>query len=273
MEISSSLNLHNNLKCSVCDNYLNIPPVLTSEDGKVNKCGRCNLKGPYLTNRNSLYESIGSKLNFPCINEQCKERLSWFEVERHEKSCPHRKIPCPFWACRDKDIQMNALNDISHFQTEHPGIMCNDKLTIDLNGIKRHNSFMKVLTVDSLPYLIIVHAVGTGERIWIGVFNFDTTRKDYQIKLYSGKQLRKCIIYKEPVTLYDENEQCLYCLQNLCSIETHKYSKNYSETQKEKFKFYTKVDVLCTKNVLLSEDMHFEISIVPPEVQVPNGTA
>lgn len=266
-----TLNLHHHLKCNVCKNYLNVPPVLTSEDGQINKCGRCNLKGPLLTNRNSLYESIGSKLSFPCINEECKERVSWSEVERHEKSCPYRKVPCPFWACRDKDIKVNILNDPSHFKTEHPGILCDGKVDINLANIRRHQSLMKLLTVDGLPYLVIVHAVGTGERIWIGAFNFDSNQKNYQIKVYSGKKMQKCITYEQPVILYDENKQCLYCLQNLCDAESHKFSKRYSETQKEKFKFYTKIDVLCAKNVLLSENMFFEISITSAE-KVRNGT-
>ncbi|KAJ8924985.1 hypothetical protein NQ315_001150 [Exocentrus adspersus] len=267
MEVSKQpLNLHHSLKCSVCKNYLNVSPVLTSEDGKINKCGRCNLRGPQLTNRNSLYESIGSKLSFPCINEDCKQRLSWHEVQRHEKSCAYRKICCPFWACRDKNIAMNLLSDAGHFKKEHPGILCEGKAALSLEDIKKHQSFMRLLTVDGLPYLVIIHALGTGERIWIAVFNFDSSQKSYQIKLYSDDKMRKCVIYKEPVVLYDENQHCLYCLQNLCNVETHRYSKRYPEAQKEKFKFYTKIDVLCTKNVLLSEEMRFEIRIVPGDV-------
>ncbi|KAJ8970574.1 hypothetical protein NQ314_001098 [Rhamnusium bicolor] len=191
MDISGEFTTHRSLKCSVCKNFLNIAPVLTSEDGKINKCGRCNLKGPQLTNRNSLYEAIGAKLSFPCIYEQCKERLTWSEVARHEKSCKYRKITCPFWVCRDKNIEMNLLNDTSHFQSEHPGTVNSGTLTLNLTNIKHLQSFMKLLIVENVPYLVIIHTVGTGDRIWIGVFNFDSDFHDYQIKLYANKQLKK----------------------------------------------------------------------------------
>ncbi|KAJ8954030.1 hypothetical protein NQ318_004323 [Aromia moschata] len=261
------LTSHKSLKCSVCKNYLNIAPILTSEDGKTNKCGRCVLKGPNLTNRNSLYEAIGEKLSFPCIHENCAERLTWNQVEKHEKSCKYRKIVCPFWVCRDKNIEMNMSNDTNHFESEHPGTVQRGLITLSLANVAQLQSMMRLLIVDELPYFVLIHTVGTGERIYIGVFNFDSAQREYQVQLFADKEKRKCITYKENVRLYDESRHCLYCLQNLCTLETHKYSKRRPEKQKEKFNFYTKIDVRCTKNVLLSEKMWFEIGIVP----VQNG--
>ncbi|KAJ8975899.1 hypothetical protein NQ317_011370 [Molorchus minor] len=253
MDISNEITSSKSLKCSVCNNYLNIAPILTSEDGNINKCGRCTLKGPYLTNRNSLYESIGEKLSFPCVYGNCDTRLAWHQVENHEKS--------------EKNIQINIANDTSHFETEHPGTVHRGIINLTLVNVMHLQSLMKLLIVDNVSYFVIIHTLGTGDRIYIGVFNFDNDIHDYEIKLSSDKQHKKCITYKERVQLYDENRQCLYCLQNLCTMETHVYSKNYPEKQREKFRFYTKIDVLCMKNVLLSDTVSFEISVVPVEIQ------
>lgn len=260
MDIENAQSL--NLKCSICKKYLNVAPVLTSEDGKINKCGRCQLKGPMLNHRNTLYESIGAKLTFPCINEECKERLTWHDVQRHERSCQFRKISCPFWNCREKDINFTLCNDTSHFENSHPGSVHKNNLNLSLSNILQLQSYMKLLIVNDLPYLIIVHCLKFGEMILIGVFNFDPKIYDYQIKMYSDKHSRRHIVFKERVLLYDECQHCLYCLQNLCTLDDHRYSKKYPETQKDKYKFYAKVDTLCTKTVLLTENIMFDIDII-----------
>ncbi|CAH1155570.1 unnamed protein product [Phaedon cochleariae] len=260
-----------NLKCSVCKNYLNVAPVLTSEDGKINKCGRCQLKGPVLNNRNSLYESIGAKLRFPCKNEECTDRMSWAEVQRHEKSCKHRKIECPFWNCREKDIKFVILNDISHFETNHPGsIHSGDNMTLNLKVITHHQSFMKLLVVDTIPFLMLIHCLKFGESLLIGLFNFNNKLYDYQLKIYSDKNSKRHSVFKENVLLYDEDQHCLYCLQNLCVMQNHVFSKrNPSSNQNEKYKFYSNIDVGATKTTLQTENLMIDVSII--EHQEQNG--
>lgn len=261
MEVEKTQN--NNLKCVVCQNYLNVAPVLTSEDGKISKCGRCQLKGPALTNRNSLYESIGANLSFPCAHEDCPKRMGWTEVQRHERTCSFRRIKCPFWNCRGKDITFMISSDISHFEQSHPGTVHKDALNVSLQNVVHLQSYMKLLTVDDVPFLVLIHCIKYGEMVLIGVFNFDSKIYNYEIKLSSEEHDRRYVIFKERVLLYTEESHCLYCLQNLCELRDHKYSKVHGDVnQKDKYKYFAKVDALCVKNVLLSKDVVFDISIV-----------
>ncbi|VEN38557.1 unnamed protein product [Callosobruchus maculatus] len=259
MDIEQSQN--QNLKCSVCNNYLNVAPVMTSDDGTVNKCGRCLFREPILNNRNTLYESIGAKLNFPCAHEDCTDRISWPEVQKHERSCRHRKIECPFWNCRDKGLDFVIMNDISHFETCHPGSLHKDKLTLSLQNVTHLQSFMKLLMVNDTPFLIMVHCIKFGEMVLIGVYNFDSKIYDYEIKMYSDQHNRRYLVFKERVFLYAEDQHCLYCLQNICELQTHRFSKKYPDMQKDKYKYYAKIDTMCTKNVLITENVLFEIVI------------
>ncbi|KAG5898252.1 hypothetical protein JTB14_029630 [Gonioctena quinquepunctata] len=261
MEIEKTPN--HNLKCSICKNYLNVAPVLSSEDGKVTKCGRCQLKGPDLKNRNSLYEAIGAKLNFPCMNKECGGRMAWSEVQKHERSCKHRKIDCPFWNCREKDIRFTISSDISHFESCHPGsIHYGSNLTLNLKIITHLQSFMKLIVVNGMPFLMLIHCIKFGEEVLIGVFGFDGKSYEYQIKIHPDQHLRRYALFRESTLLYDEEQHCLYCLQNLCVMQSHKYSKRHPENKKDIYNFYSKVPVLETKTVLETENLLFDVSIV-----------
>ncbi|XP_023015455.2 uncharacterized protein isoform X1 [Leptinotarsa decemlineata] len=265
MDIEKTAN--HNLKCSICKNYLNVAPVLASEDGKIIKCGRCQLKGPHLKNRNSLYESIGAKLNFPCMNKECSSRMSWNDVQRHEKSCKHRQISCPFWNCREKDIRFPINSDISHFETSHPGsIHYGSGITLNLKVITHLQSFMKLLVVNDVPFLVLIHCIKFGEEVLVGVFGFDSKAYEYHLKIHSDQHDRRHVFFKESTMLYDEDQHCLYCLQNLCVLQSHRYSKVHPENKKDIYKFYSNVTTLATKTLLQTENLLFDISIFESKV-------
>lgn len=52
---------------------------------------------------------------FPCINENCKEKLEWGTVQEHERQCAHATIKCPVPKC-EKLTEIRNL--CAHFQ-EH----------------------------------------------------------------------------------------------------------------------------------------------------------
>ncbi|XP_057657719.1 uncharacterized protein LOC130894762 [Diorhabda carinulata] len=250
------------LKCSICKNYLNIPPVLTSDDGKITKCGRCQYKGPILNNRNTLYESIGSKLRFPCMNPECKDRMSWNEVQRHERSCQFRRISCPFWNCRDKNISFILSNDVSHFETCHPGSMHYGPITLNFKVITHHQSFIKLLIINDTPFLMFIHCLKFGETaVLIGVFSCDNRQHDFEIKIRSDTDSNRFTLFKEKVPLYDEQQHCLYCLQNICFLEHHKFSKKHPDNQQQRYELYSNIDVAAAKSLLQTENLMFDISV------------
>lgn len=260
------------LKCTICKNYLNIAPIVTSDDGKVTKCGRCQYKGPALNNRNSLYESIGSKLKFPCMNEECKTRLAWSEVQRHEKSCQYRKVSCPFYNCRDKDVSFVLLSDVGHFESCHPGVMHYGPITLNFKIVIHHQSFLKLLIINDVPFLMFIHCLKFGEAaVLIGVFSCDSKSYDYEIRIRSDTENQRQVVMKEKVRLYDENLHCLYCLQNICFLETHKYSKKYPDNQSKKYKYYSNIDITSAKTLLKAENLMFDVSVQEHEEEEKNS--
>ncbi|CAG9857490.1 unnamed protein product [Phyllotreta striolata] len=252
------------LKCTVCKNYLNVPPILTSDDGKLNKCGRCQYKPPRLDNRNTLYESIGSKLLFPCMHAGCPVRLQWSQVGVHEKSCKRRSVRCPFYNCRDKDVSFVLAEDSGHFESCHPGCVHYGPLTVAFRIIKHHQSFIKLLVIDGTPFLMLVHCLKYGESaVLFGVFSCDEKPYEYEIKIRTDADegRSRTVIVKERVPLYDEDRHCLYCLQNICSIDGHRYSKKHPEHRDDKYKYYASVDVASAKSLLQTDNMLFDVNV------------
>ncbi|XP_066157100.1 uncharacterized protein [Euwallacea fornicatus] len=92
--------LEKDLTCNVCSRYLNVVPIIFSENlGSI--CGRCNtgatLRGIGATQRQQSYEQLIKHLTFPCANKifGCLEVVKFDYVLTHEKNCRYQCVSCP----------------------------------------------------------------------------------------------------------------------------------------------------------------------------------
>ncbi|KAJ8929155.1 hypothetical protein NQ314_018179 [Rhamnusium bicolor] len=86
------------LKCSICDNYLSMSPILiVSADGPDQVCGRCKDIPKFKLIRNIAFEKLAKFVKFPCIYEICPEKIAWGEARRHELICSQRNMRCPMY--------------------------------------------------------------------------------------------------------------------------------------------------------------------------------
>lgn len=84
------------LRCSLCDGYLSVSPVMVSTESQI--CGRCfrilpeQAKRKYV--RETGLEAVAEILTFPCRyrGQGCAFRVHFDEAEDHERECPHRRF-------------------------------------------------------------------------------------------------------------------------------------------------------------------------------------
>ncbi|KAG5874672.1 hypothetical protein JTB14_011759 [Gonioctena quinquepunctata] len=72
--------------------------------------------------RNKFYENVAKMFLFPCTYEDCKETISWGNVEQHERDCSHRTLRCPYiqrWTnCQASYSSIEEFH--GHIIAEHP---------------------------------------------------------------------------------------------------------------------------------------------------------
>ncbi|KAJ3657629.1 hypothetical protein Zmor_009416 [Zophobas morio] len=127
------------LKCSVCTNYLSYFPVYISLSND-NICGRCSPKMAATDLRqNKAYEIVAQDLEFSCRyqSEGCWEKLKPEKIPQHEANCPYVIIECitkNFTKCEAKTSKLNMMK---HCQEKHCDVFLkNDTFDIDLSTSK-----------------------------------------------------------------------------------------------------------------------------------------
>ncbi|XP_066250037.1 uncharacterized protein [Euwallacea similis] len=89
--------LEKDLICNICNRYLNVIPIIFSENlGSI--CGRCSSSvGIKAIQRQQSYEQLVKHLTFPCANKVfgCTEVVKFDCVVTHEKDCRYQCMSCP----------------------------------------------------------------------------------------------------------------------------------------------------------------------------------
>lgn len=198
-------------KCTFCHKFLSIPPIFSSIDGQINKCGRCDITESEESKlmRNTIYEKVAKRLRFPCSHSNCTDMLAWDAVRNHENYCPFRQIPCPHKKCR----QIYAVNAIlEHFGNSH--------LVYTENVIK-HNIFMKprenVVLINLRQDFFLAYFILKDPFLYITVVTDKETRYSFTIGLESmdgkieyNRKHKICISPNyTPGLLYKDSAQCI----------------------------------------------------------------
>ncbi|KAH1026087.1 hypothetical protein HUJ05_010668 [Dendroctonus ponderosae] len=158
------------LLCSNCEKYLSVGPILTSTDGQVNICGRCD-EGAFQSHgefyRNVLYESIAKFLLFPS-NSGCICKTLWNSVTIHDQDCPEKRIDC-----FDPDCPafVRCEEVIAHFQHVHriyKGYSFDFYLGVLSSGVR-------LIEIDT--YIFVFSYVVRFSTLWFNMFNVNYVNK------------------------------------------------------------------------------------------------
>ncbi|KAJ3657630.1 hypothetical protein Zmor_009417 [Zophobas morio] len=142
------------LKCSVCTNYLSYFPVYISATND-NICGRCSSKmaAAYLR-QNKVYEIVAQDLEFSCRyqSEGCWEKLKPEKIPQHEANCPYMTTECVTKSFTKCEVQVSKPNMTKHCHEKHSEIfLTNGKFDIDLSGsqvvynLLEHNNQLHII--------------------------------------------------------------------------------------------------------------------------------
>ncbi|XP_018575680.1 uncharacterized protein LOC108914355 isoform X2 [Anoplophora glabripennis] len=106
-----------NTKCTKCNNYLSVPPIIIRSNNPV--CGRCVTQTvDPVENRAYFFEDLAKFMFFPCINDicGCTFQSPWGKVLDHEIRCEYQRIICPAIECANK-IRSDEIT--CHFENKH----------------------------------------------------------------------------------------------------------------------------------------------------------
>lgn len=219
-------NLFNTLKCYLCGKYLSVGPVISiTNDGKPYKCGRCKDIPSEKTIRNLCYEKVAAYLTFPCSYENCKVKLWWEQVEKHEKLCQHRIIQCVHQGC-DTLIMIGDFE--KHFKSHSQKRVFNEN--IQHFSVKKYCSTVFLLKKLMQQFIIVIrycHAT-----LYAGVFSLQPLSQStfFDLTISSSVIHSPSIMYKAQVDLYDELIHCINCMRKKCHLYYHKYSVHYENS-------------------------------------------
>ncbi|KAJ8946151.1 hypothetical protein NQ314_008973 [Rhamnusium bicolor] len=144
-----SADILHTLKCSICDNFLTVPPItITSIYGNEWKCGRCASVMTELNIPAIMFELIAVNLKFPCIYTNCDEDLAWGDVKDHEKSCPYQPMKCP---CGET-VEMHSCH--MHFRQHHPEIISKDSTIMENPEYSQFHT--RLILNNDIPFLVYI---------------------------------------------------------------------------------------------------------------------
>ncbi|CAH1098612.1 unnamed protein product [Psylliodes chrysocephalus] len=211
------------LKCTLCNELLTVPPILTiSQDATKHKCGRCKDIETEISSRNLIYEKVAELYSYPCTYSGCKEVLKWNDIEQHELNCVHRTLTCPVsWSCNET-ISIAELN--SHCLVEHRKNVFKDNLLISFDEPLDKSKITVMLFIQNNTSFLVFRVVTT-ENIWIKVFSFlplFNCMYDFEICTSADEC---CLSFKNPVEMFMERKHCKKCIMNDCNNELHKKGK------------------------------------------------
>ncbi|GLV33963.1 sina homologue [Carabus blaptoides fortunei] len=160
-----------NLKCSVCECYLSVSPIMQKANGD-SVCGRCVIADniDHSTLRMKAYELLASTHMFPCRynKDGCRTKLHWEDVRVHEEDCSYRPYECfmlppagcTWTGCRNQLIQ--------HFTKDHANnfIKMSQETEIDVSEDFETNM---LTTVFNLLFLVQIKYSKGANKMWHSV--------------------------------------------------------------------------------------------------------
>lgn len=202
-----------NLKCALCKNCLNTPPVYTQSTGD-SICKKCNTASNKPSFRNYVYERMLKRALFPCkyAHRGCTARLLADNME-HNRVCIYQNYKCPVghvsFSLGDEQCKWEGKpNDLfAHFKddTEHHYI---DEIVKQQFQFQKCSKILKLAQVKKRNFLILIDAVTA--NICIEVFNlYEGDAVRYRVALYQPKVRQQAELRKEGCTrvLGDDEER------------------------------------------------------------------
>nr|XP_023022586.1 uncharacterized protein LOC111510864 [Leptinotarsa decemlineata]XP_023022587.1 uncharacterized protein LOC111510864 [Leptinotarsa decemlineata] len=238
-------------RCFLCEKYLSVPPIMIiSSDGEEQKCGRCREIKTEINVRNTFYEKMARITEYPCIYEDCEEKLCWGEVESHEEVCLHRTMNCPMFEECDETIKISDLE--SHFDSEHSGDLYYE--TYDVMG----DIFSEMMTILLLshgkPYLIKSGVTEDNYSCQVFALHPDGNRK-YELKIFSEVSENFKLLFEGETIFFKENEHCFKCAARECQERSHWNSTLYQNSPPISHNVAL-IDINVIKFALKSPDFH-----------------
>lgn len=185
----------NNLKCTKCQLYLSIFPILRNSTGTVVQCGRCLGKNniPSDLIRDELLEQVLKFQRFPCVHREsgCLEVLLPSKIAKHEPKCRYQKLKCPTTNC---SAQLMLDQIISHFLDQHPVFVLNGRFEVDF--VRNHNENF-VMAFEDEVYVInqagqSAEGIFTVEVTYLGV-NPEADNYSYDLTLENGNKTKNTV--------------------------------------------------------------------------------
>ncbi|XBI24146.1 hypothetical protein VPH35_049272 [Triticum aestivum] len=149
------------LDCPVCFLPLR-PPIFQGTVGHTicsschdkipDKC--CFYSLPTVYNRCHMVENVVESINVACSNSNhgCTARITYYQKEDHEKSCPHAPCFCPETGC---DFSGPTTVLLEHFSGKHKWFHAKKKLTYGKGYlIPDGHLFLVNMTMESLGSVI-----------------------------------------------------------------------------------------------------------------------
>ncbi|XP_018562368.1 uncharacterized protein LOC108904337 [Anoplophora glabripennis] len=206
-----------NLKCSICDNFLTVPPILiTSLYGNQYKCGRCYFVETEVNIPATMFETLASTMRFPCIHPSCEREIPWNTIKSHEETCIHQPMKCP---CGEI-LEIHEAH--RHFVENHPDIISEESVIVENPGFSQFHT--RLIVKNDVPFLVYVLCERKAD-IKVGIYSLQDTIKKYEFRLEisTNSNMSKITIPNKKITKFNTREHCSDCLLRTCRITYHKY--------------------------------------------------
>ncbi|XP_057655753.1 uncharacterized protein LOC130893538 [Diorhabda carinulata] len=241
------------LKCSLCEGYLSVPPIMViSEDGDKYKCGRCYLIKTVVSNPAIIYELLANIMLFPCNYPDCNIKIPFADVKDHEKICEHRSVICPKANCNDiiKLLKIGAHFKEKHIETYHSNSfnIKNVHAYYNIDVLEKNGkTYISLFDFDDVNFGINVCAVDPNDNY------------KYEVTLKSEKSHYGITVSNQSLVSFNERQHCFKCISNICKLKYHVYKDNRKEISK---RLSTKINKESVKRLLGSGLITYNINII-----------
>ncbi|KAJ8978195.1 hypothetical protein NQ317_013141 [Molorchus minor] len=230
-----------NLKCALCDGYLNIKPLMIKPDGE-QICGNCTEIIPIEEKEKCLrqigLETLAQLFVFPCRyhRQGCKHRFAWNTDNSHEEICPYRYrtslSSMPSRSSREFDhynVQQGHVSDLNGMISDFTYDFKNDDsgpAVPPYENARKYQNDNDLLAAD------------TSIQRLTGLVYDEATNNIVEENMYEAlgnKSARQCSTCKAVVdddvyTCLFGHLSCINCKRNMCKMCVNlleKDSKNY----------------------------------------------
>lgn len=180
------------LKCSICEDYLSCAPVLLKTDG-TSICGRCPApEDEEESTHNKPYETLAQYVIFPCQYKKngCRVKCRFATLKTHEITCDFRQYICPVMASGTCDWLGVRTDIYQHCQQEHPDKVLEHPCVLE-HDIKKNSLRTFITTAFNLIFLLHAKVCLQTRKIYhsvriIGYYDEECILK-YRLDIDNGK--------------------------------------------------------------------------------------